>query len=299
MSVSKTKQASRSTSSLIRSLEHVSLFPRPCTRDDIITFIKDLPQALNLTPMEQAMEDTLSYESGDPLPPFDIIPANVILTWPWRGGEYHVEHVSPPSPENLSTASTRTLTSQCAGNPRWECERFAAFLRAKNIAFDNTNTSVVVLARPNDPWKIKGDTEHAALIQVVGSLITTLAMYLPKHIPWSITSKLTERNIFRFCESHDLDAGLAVLSAFPPLELDGRTLFLIVDLSDVQFSEDNISNNHRSLIDAVHKIVIRNEAMLLRVNDTNMGIKCYTDGLGGTHEYKPNKIDVSVHDKEP
>ncbi|KAI0540413.1 hypothetical protein GGR58DRAFT_499218 [Xylaria digitata] len=118
------------------------------------------------------------------------------------------------------------------------------------------------------------DTENAALIQIVGSLITTFAMYVPEQIPFNIASGLTESNINNFVERRDLGAGLAILSAIPPLDLNGKTLFLVVDLSEVKLNENNLSSSYRSVMKALQEIAIQNKAMLLQVNATSMGINC-------------------------
>lgn len=209
--------------------------------------------------------------------------------------------MSPPD-DDLGTASIRTITSQRAGNARWECERLAAFLRAKNQAFDNSSTSVVVLARPNDPWKLeKENADHAALMQVVGSLMTAFVRYVPEDIPLNAIVKLTASNVSRFSAHNDLDAGLAILSTFPPLDLDGKALFLIIDLSDVHVSEYGLSRGHRNLIKVLVKIAALNRATLIRVEATETGSNCFIHGPGVTNQNGSKNLHViydSTKDKQ-
>ncbi|KAI1747436.1 hypothetical protein F4782DRAFT_535382 [Xylaria castorea] len=243
--------------------------------------------------MKEAVEDTLGYDAEDPAPSLSIIPIKKILSLPWRAGEYYTENVSHPPDDDVSAASTRTVTSQCAGNPRWECEQLAAFLRAKNKAYDDSSTSVVVLARSNDPWKLeKENIDHAVLMQIVGSLITVFAKHVSEEVLFNMSTRLTVSDISRFSTHNDLDAGLAILSAFPQLDLDGKGLFLIVDLSDVYASEGGPSNDHQNLIKALFKIAVSNRAILIRVEATKTGSECFIHGPGGTHHNGPKSLQV-------
>ncbi|KAI8946329.1 hypothetical protein F4801DRAFT_583485 [Xylaria longipes] len=290
--ISKTKAALQSMVSKAHSSKH-NLFPQRSTREDIAELLGGIPPALNLTPIKQAVEDSLGYDATDLAPSLSIIPIKKILSLPWRAGEYLAEDISPQPDDDLLTASTRTITSQCAGNPRWECEHLAAFLRARNVAYDGSNTSIVVLARPNDPWKLeKENVDHAALMQVVGSLITAFARYVPEEMTLSETSRLTTSNVSLFSAHNNLDAGLAILSAFPSLVLDGKDLYLIIDLSDIDEREDGPSNDYRNLIKALIEIAALNRAILIRVEATKTGSECFIHGPGGTHQNGSKDLQV-------
>lgn len=90
----------------------------------------------------------------------------------------------------------------------------------------------------------------------------------------------------RFAEKHDLNEGLAILSSFSTLELGGKSLLLIVDVTDVVFNKGNMSQTHKSFLKALHNIATQNAAIVIRVADTMMGITCYSDdGVGGYQEY--------------
>ncbi|KAI0552317.1 hypothetical protein F4679DRAFT_581618 [Xylaria curta] len=247
--------------------------------------LREVPLALNLTPMKEATEDTLGYDAEDFAPLLSIVPIQKILSLPWRAGEYYVETVSRPPDDDLSDDSSRKITSQCTGNPRWECERLAAFLRAKNKDYEKNNTSVVVLARSHDPWELdKESIDCMALIQIVGSLITALAKYVPEEVPLSMFSRRVASEISRLSAHNDLDAGLALLSAFPPLDLEGKPLFLIVDMSDIDLTEERASKGHRNLIEALFKVAELNSVTLIRVEATRTGLGCFIDGPGGTYQ---------------
>ncbi|KAI0183326.1 hypothetical protein EV127DRAFT_414282 [Xylaria flabelliformis] len=255
--------------------------------------LRDIPSALNLTPMNEAVEDTLGYDTEDHAPLLSIIPIQKILSLPWRGGEFYVESISHSLDDDMSDASLRTITSQCAGNPRWECKRLAAFLRAKNKDYEKNITSVVVLARSNDPWKLnKENVDCMALVQIVGSLITTLAQYVPEDIPLSMPSRRAASEISRFSAHNDLDAGLALLSAFPELDLEGKPLFIIVDLSDIDLTEESPSQGHRNLIEVLFKVAELNSATLIRVEATRTGLDCFIAGPGGTHQKGSKDLQI-------
>ncbi|KAI0857833.1 hypothetical protein F4860DRAFT_517522 [Xylaria cubensis] len=261
--------------------------------DNLGEMLREIPLALNLTPMKEAAEDTLGYDANDPAPLLSIIPIKKILSLPWRAGEYHVETVSRPPDDDLSDASTQTITSQCAGNPRWECKRLAAFLRGKNKDYEKNITSVVVLAQSNDPWKLdKENVDCMALVQIVGSLITTLAQYVPEEISLSMLSRRAASEISRFSAHNDLDAGLALLSAFPALDLEGKPLFLIVDLSDIDLTEESPSKGHRNLTEALFKVAELNSATLIRVEATRTGLGCFIAGPGGTRQNGSKDLQV-------
>ncbi|KAI0437185.1 hypothetical protein F4803DRAFT_571174 [Xylaria telfairii] len=298
--ISKTKATLQRMFSKGNSSGH-DLLTQSYAQDSLTELLREVQIALNLTPMEQAVEDTLGYDTEDTAPMFSIIPIEKILSLPWRAGEYQIEHILPPPDDDLATASIRTITSQCAGNARWECERLAAFLRAKNQAFDSSSTSVVVLARPNDPWKLKKENaDHMALMQIVGSLITVFLRYLPEGIPPSLIAGLTDSNVSKFSAHNDLDAGLAILTAFPPLSLDGKSLFLIIDMSDVRVSEDSPSKDHRNLIEALVKIAALNRATLIRVETGKTGADCFIHGPGATNQRESKNLHViydSTQDK--
>ncbi|TRX90030.1 hypothetical protein FHL15_009131 [Xylaria flabelliformis] len=255
--------------------------------------LKEIPLTLNLIPMKKAVEDTLSYNAKDPAPSLSIIPIQEILSLPWRAGEYCVETVSRPPDDDLSDASTQTITSQCAGNPHWECEQLAAFLRAKNKDYEKNITSVVVLARSNDPWKLnKDNADFMALIQIVGSLITALVKYVPEDVPLSMPSKRVILKLSQFSAHNDLHAGLALLSAFPALNLEGKPLFLIVDMSDIDLTEESPSKDHRDLIRVLFKVAELNSATLVRVEATRNGLGCFIAGPGGTHQKGSKNLQI-------
>ncbi|KAI1738153.1 hypothetical protein F4680DRAFT_450234 [Xylaria scruposa] len=255
--------------------------------------LKDIPLALNLTPMKKAVEDTLSYDAKDPSPSLSIIPIQKILSLPWRAGEYHVETVSHSPDDDLSDASSRTIVSQCARNPRWECEQLAAFLRAKNKDYEKNSTSVVVLARSNDPWKLDPENfDCMALIQIVGSLITALARYVPDEVLPSMPSRRVASKASRFSAHKDLDAGLALLSAFPRLNLEGKPLFLIIDLSDIDLTDDGPSKGHKNLIEVLFKVAELNSATLIRVEATRTGLGCFIAAPGGTQQNGSKDLQV-------
>ncbi|KAK5635717.1 hypothetical protein RRF57_011429 [Xylaria bambusicola] len=255
---------------------------RDLTRDDIVALLMELPSTLNLTDTKQATEDTLNYQEGSPFPSLRIILPDFISSLPWKGREYSIVETSPPLGHNV------------VGSARWECEQLAAFIRANSKAFDGTQTNIVVLARSNGVFK------PLVLVQIVGSLITTLAAHLPQDIPQSLTSRKTERRIAWFNENHDLEAGLAVLSSFPPLKLDGKGLILIVDVSDVIFSEDKPSKVQRMFLETLHEVAIKNAAIVIRVANTKMGVTCYCDeGIQGRQEYRIKTRDASSSDELP
>ncbi|KAI0455694.1 hypothetical protein F5B21DRAFT_502983 [Xylaria acuta] len=267
--ISKSKPALQSMLSKVHNPKH-NLFTQRRTPEGLAELPKEIQLASNLTPMQQAVEDTLGY-----------------------GGRISHRERFPPPEDNSSAASIRTITSQCADNPRWECERLAAFLRARNVAYDGSNTSVVMLARSNDPWKLERENAgHAVLMQVAGSLIIAFARYAPEEISPSSTSRLTASNVSQFSAHNNLDAGLAILSALPPLDLDGKGLFLIVDLSEVSVSEDGPSSDHRNLMKALNKIAVLNRAILIRMEATKTGSDCFIHGPGGTNQDGSKDLQV-------
>ncbi|KAI0468789.1 hypothetical protein F4859DRAFT_516541 [Xylaria cf. heliscus] len=296
--ISNTKATLRSMLSKVHCPRH-DLLTQGRTRDSLVELLGDIPKALNLTSMKQTLEDTLGYDTQDPAPSLSIIPMEKILSLPWCAGEYYTEDILPLPDDDSSNASIVAITPQCPDNPRWECERLAAFLRAKNVAFDDSTTSVVLLARPNDPWKLEKDNaDHAALMQITGSLITAFARYVPDEMPLSVTSRLTACNVSLFSAHNNLDAGLAILSAFPSLDLEGKSLFLIIDLSDVGVSEDGRSDDYRNLIKVVIKIATLNRAILIRVEATKTGLNCFIHGPGETHQKGSNDLQVIYNSTE-
>lgn len=86
--VSNIKQMQHRIRSVLRDVIHRlenTVPSKPRTRDNLTVMLQEYLSPLNLTPNEQAVEDTLGYEDRDPFPSFRIIPSKVIPLLPWRG----------------------------------------------------------------------------------------------------------------------------------------------------------------------------------------------------------------------
>ncbi|KAI0402458.1 hypothetical protein F4802DRAFT_600060 [Xylaria palmicola] len=256
---------------------------RPLIRRYIINSTKDLQMASNPTHVTQVLENTLDKSIGSS---FDIIPASIILSFHWGEGEYYFGGTGGTGRlpgDRASTTSIRTLWSQRAGSAQLECEQLAALLRAKNIAFDNTSTSHVVLARPND--RKQGTCEHAALLQVTASLVTSLAPYVSGKLTSSMALNLLTMSMPRFLKRNEPGAGIRLLSTISSLDLEGKGLFIIVDLSEIDMSEDSLSSYRCGLAKALRDITFLNEAVVLRVEGTRTGTRSFVHYRGLIREF--------------
>ncbi|KAI8627916.1 hypothetical protein F5Y19DRAFT_477088 [Xylariaceae sp. FL1651] len=254
-----------------------------------------LPSTLKLASRYTIFEVTLSYDSSEDLPTLEIVPVQELLS-SWRAKSEWIGLTSPPTYEDMTNASTSTLTSYSPGHTRWECEQLAAFIRAKDCSQDGTKNSIVVLAQPNDSMIMHMKSmEQAALMQVGASLITSLAEYTPDEFPLEPNSSVTADNIQKFAVHRDLDVGFAILGALPRLELRGKELLLIVDLSDITSTDDRTPAYLDRLAEVFGSIITTNKGVLQRMNLSGLGVYSHIHGWWGISE----KLSVEFHADEP
>ncbi|KAI1353913.1 hypothetical protein F5Y01DRAFT_312506 [Xylaria sp. FL0043] len=210
------------------------------TKEDLSKLTEKLNSTFNCVSHFEALEEKRGYDNGKQFPA-DLYKGGVqkLLLDHWLSDEHE---------PNVYTLDDKcfNFNAGMAG-----CE-WAAYLRVRN------RDAVVLRVYPKDRT---AKPEHI-LCQLLSSLIYNfIPLVLEK---FDKVPDLCKRNFELLAQGgrQGIDAGLKILEAFPPLQLQGRRMLCVVDALNLTEAESTVGNVNQLTV-VLGRILVRNNGRLL------------------------------------